>query len=116
MAARAEAAHARKHSGLEGPGRNAEAAAAQLEAEVAELREVAIRVDRGYEWWDRDGFESALDAYGEPWRWQALSETVTREFVYGNDDFDVRLPMEVQEAHARAFDTGSSLASTCATG
>jgi hypothetical protein len=104
--ARAEARHAREHPGLDGPMKNAETAAVDLEAEIAELREIAVRVDRGYPWWNRVGFEDALEAYGEPWRWQALSESVTADFVFSHDEVDVRLPVNVQRAYGRAFESG----------
>lgn len=86
--------------------RNAQSVAKDIEAEIAELREVAHRVSRGYEWWDRHGFEIALDAYGEPWRWQELAESVTPDFVFSNDEFDARRPVDVQRAYGRAFESG----------
>lgn len=103
--ARAEARHAREYPGLEAAARNAKVAADELERQAAELREVAMRVDRGYEWWDRAGFAVALEAYGEPWRWQQLAESVTRDFVYSDDDLDLRLPVDVQRAYGPAYES-----------
>jgi hypothetical protein len=102
----AEARHAREHPGLDGPRRNAEVAAAELETEIASLREVAVRIDRGYAWWDRAGYELALEAYGEPWRWQSLSESLADGFVWSHDDVDVRLPVEIQRSYGRALESG----------
>jgi hypothetical protein len=45
--ARTEAEHARQQPGLLGAAENAQTAAERLEREAAELREVALRVDRG---------------------------------------------------------------------
>lgn len=103
--ARAEAAYALHQPGLAGPARNAQEEAERLETEIAELREVAVRVDRGYPYWDRHGFELAVDACGEAWGWQPLSESVTRDFVYGHDDVDVRLPLDVQRAYSTAVES-----------
>ena len=105
-AARAEARHAREHPGLDGPARAAELEAKALDAQIAELREVALRVSRGYEWWDRDGFSIALDACGEPWRWQPLSESLTRDVMFAHGDADVRLPIDVQQAYGGALESG----------
>lgn len=104
--ARAEAVHARQQPGLIGPAENARAAAERLERVAAELREVALRIDRGYAWWERDGFEIALDACALFSQWQPLSESITREFVYGNDEVDLRLPVPVQRAYGEASESG----------
>jgi hypothetical protein len=74
--ARAEADHARKLPGLEGPAKNAEDEAVRLEAQVADLRQIAARVERGYPYWERNGFEEAVDACGDARSWQPLSERV----------------------------------------
>jgi hypothetical protein len=105
-AARVEAGHAQHQPGLIGPQRNAEAAARELEADVAELREVAVRVGRGFPYWERRGFEEAVDACGDHWSWQQLAESLTRDRIYGHDEIDVRLPLGVQHAYARAAATG----------
>jgi hypothetical protein len=104
--ARAEARHAREHPGLEEVAANAEVDAVASEKMIRELREVAIRVRRGFDWWDRDGFEGDLEAYGEPWRWQSLSENLTRDVVRSNDEIDVRLTIDVQRAYGRALESG----------
>lgn len=103
--ARAEARHAREHPGLNAAARIAASAAEELEAEAASLREVAVRVDRGYAWWDQSGFELALEAYGEPWSWVPVSESVTEDFTFSHDDAYVRIPVEVQRAYGRAFES-----------
>jgi hypothetical protein len=103
--ARAEAYHARRQPGLLGPAESARAAGERLEREAAELREVALRIDRGYPWWEREGFEIALDACALFTQWQPLSELVTREFVYGNDEVDLRLPVPVQLAYGKALES-----------
>ncbi len=104
--ARAEADQARAQPGLEGPAKSAESEAARLEAEVADLREIGTRVTRGYPFWERQGFEEAVDACGNACRWQLLSETVADGFIYGHDTEDVRLPLDVQRAYARSLETG----------
>lgn len=104
--ARREAAHASHQPGLLGPQRAAESEAEQLEAEIASLREVAVRVDRGFPYWERFGFEIALDAYGDPWTWQTLSESVTRDYVFPHDDATLRLPVEMQTAYGTAVESG----------
>jgi hypothetical protein len=104
--ARAEAEHARHQPGLLGAARSAEAAAKEFEVEILSLREVAIRIDRGYPYWDRVGFDLALEACGGPWSWQPLSEPVTRDYVFPHDDTDLRLPLDVQRAYGAALETG----------
>lgn len=104
--ARAEADNARKQLGLEGPAKSAEDQAARLEAEVADLREIAARVERGYPYWERQGFEEAVDACGDAWRWQPLSESVADGMIYSHDTEDVRLSVNVQRVYARALNTG----------
>lgn len=104
--ARAEADHARRQPGLLGPAENAQAEAERLEREAAELREVALRVDRGYPWWERLGFEIALEACALFSQWQLLAESVTRDYVYPHDEVDLRLPLDVQCAYGRALECG----------
>jgi hypothetical protein len=103
--ARAEAEHARHQPGLLGAQRNAEDSARAFQTRAAELREIALRVDRGFPYWEREGFEEAVDACGEGWRWQTLSEQLTSDHVRGDEDFDLRLPLDVQKAYARAAET-----------
>lgn len=103
--ARAEAENARHQPGLLGPARIAKAAAEDLEAEIAALREVAFRVASGYPYWERHGFEIALDACGDTWSWHPLAETVTRDYVFAHDDADIRLPLDVQRAYSQAVET-----------
>jgi hypothetical protein len=67
---------------------------------------VALRVDRGFPDWEREGLEIAIDACGDAWRWQPLAERLTADRVYGHDETDVRLPLAVQQAYARAAETG----------
>lgn len=105
-AARAEARLAREHPGLDGAARNAESDAASHEIAIAELREVAIRTARGYDWWDKEQFEVSLDAYGDPWNWQTLAEVLTRDFTFSHNDVDLRIPIEAQRAYGDAFDSG----------
>lgn len=104
--ARAEADHARRQPGLLGPADNAQAESERLEREVAELREVAVRIDRGYAWWERLGLEIALEACALFSQWQPLAESVTRDYVYPHDEVDVRLPLPVQVAYRRALESG----------
>jgi hypothetical protein len=103
--ARTEARLARSHPGLDGPATNAEAEAARFERQVMELREVAIRMRAGYDWWDRFGLESSIDANGDPSSWQALAERLDRDLTYSHEG-DFRMPEESVWEYGAAYDTG----------
>lgn len=102
--ARREAENARRHPGLLGPAENAQAVVDGLRREAAELREIALRIDRGYPWWERSGFEIALEACALFTEWQPLAEKVTADYVFPHDEISVRLPIDVQSAYQRALD------------
>jgi hypothetical protein len=76
-----------------------------LEAQASELREIALRVDRGYPYWEREGFEGAVDACGEWLNWRSLAESLTRDIIIGHD-VDVRVPLEAQRAYDKAAESG----------
>jgi hypothetical protein len=103
--AREEAAEGRLVPGLDGPVQATEAEAQRLGAEITDLRRARKRIERGYPFWDRFGFEAALDACGEAWNWQLLSETVTPELIFGHDSANVRLPLGGQTAYRHAVDS-----------
>lgn len=104
--AREEADEAHKLPGLDGPAQAAEGDARDLEAELADLRQVQKRIERGYPYWDRFGFETAVEACGDAWNCHVLSEIVTPEYVFGHGGFDVRLPLDAEEAYRHAVDSG----------
>lgn len=104
--ARAEARHAREHPGLDGVVRNAESLAASCEGAIAELREIAIRTARGYDWWDKELFEIALDAYADPWTWRTLAEVLDRDVTFSHHDDELHLPIDAQRAYGDAFTSG----------
>lgn len=103
----AEADHARGITGLDNAAKAADAEANRIEAEVADLRQVQERIERGYPYWERQGLEIALEAMGDPWRWDLISESLAPGIIYTPDDVeDVRMPFEVQRAYAAAFESG----------
>jgi hypothetical protein len=104
--ARAEADAAREQPGLDGPARAAKGEADRLLAEAADIREIARRIDLGYQYWERAGFEDALDAVGDPWRRQPLSESLSPDLVYGHEEADLRLPLDAQSAYRQALQAG----------
>jgi len=89
--ARAEADHA-SSVGLPGNAEAAELAAERLDARVADLHQISVRIARGYPYWERFGFEEAVAASGEVASWRKPSEG--------------RLPLPVQKAYTEALDTG----------
>jgi len=102
--ARAEADYARQQPGLESAAKNADGEANRLEAEIADLADVANVVDRGYPYWERQGLELALEALGDPSQWEALSEVVADGMVFPHD-LETRLPLDVQHRYAQALET-----------
>ena len=88
---------------LTGPIAAAKKDQAQLTAEIQDLENVIARVSAGYPHFERAGFESAVDACGQLSQWQRLSEIPVPGTVFGNDSAEVRLPIQVQEAYAKAL-------------
>jgi len=92
--------------GLEGSARAAEGEADRLLAEAADIREIARRIDLGYQYWERAGFEDAPDAVGDFWAWQPLSESLSPDLVYGHEEADLRIPLDAQSAYRQALASG----------
>lgn len=102
--ARDEADHARGVIGLEGAAHAAAAEAARFDAKAADLQKVGECIENGFPYWERAGFEEALDALGEPWRWDTISEVLPPSIVLGHDA-KVRIPLDTQRAYAQAIES-----------
>lgn len=101
-----EAQHARSlHLDLGGPIRAAEAEIKRLSTQIIHAERLIERVQAGYPYWERHGFEDAIDAAGETWSWQTLSAVPAPGTILGYDDVAVRLPVRVQKAYAHAVAT-----------
>ena len=65
-----EAQHARSlHLAMEGPITAAEAAVESLSAQIVHVERLVERVNAGYPYFERLGFEDAIDATGEVCSW-----------------------------------------------
>jgi hypothetical protein len=102
--AEAEASHARDLSpDLEGPAREAERDADLLGRKIADLERIAERVAAGYPYFERSGFEEAVDACGEIAVWQEFSERPVPGVVYVHEGINTRIPIEVQRNYGKAM-------------
>jgi hypothetical protein len=104
--AQEEAEHARAVGGLDGPARAAEADVERTQSEITRLKQIAERVEQGYQCWQRFGLESAIEASGEAWRWDSLAHVLSPELAYGDEEADVRLPLDAQRAYKQALESG----------
>ena len=88
---------------LRGPETAAREAAAKAQWEAGYLHEVVRRVDEGYPYLDRFGFESTLEQAAMIAEWDSLTETPRDIGVsLGDDRTTVRLPVEAQAKYAKA--------------
>jgi hypothetical protein len=102
----AEVDLASKLVGLEGPAGAAAREARQLQVEIANLRQVADRVEKGYIFFQRFGFETAIDACGEWVNWTPLSDASVDGAVYGHEEAETRIPLDALIANRNAMETG----------
>lgn len=103
----AEARHAHQLGvDLAGPAKAAEREAARIDAEITDLCEIADRVEESYHYFDRVGFEIALDACCMWANWHDLSDTSIEGSDFGHEEADVRLPLEVQVSYSKVALTG----------
>lgn len=101
-----EAAHARHlRLDLGGPAEAADTVGIRLGIEIGRLEAVARRVDAGWAYFERSGFEQAVDACGEFAVWISLSEVPAPGSILGRDDAKVRVPVEAQREYARAVES-----------
>lgn len=99
-----EAFHAAKlNVDLAGPRAAANQDQARLASQIQDFEKVIVRVSAGYPYFEKTGFESAVEACGQLLQWQRLSEIPVPGTVFGNDSADVRLPIRAQEAYAKAL-------------
>jgi len=102
----AEVDLASKLVGIEGPAGAAAREARQLQVEIANLRQVRDRVEKGYTFFQRFGFETAIDACGEWANWTPLADASVDGVVYGYEDAETRIPLEALVAYRMAMETG----------
>ena len=101
-----EAQNARSLRGdLEGPIMAAEAAVERFSAQISDVERLVERVKEGYHYFERLGFENAVDAIGEVCTWTVLSEIPVPGTIFGHADAHVRLPVSVQKLYAQAKST-----------
>jgi hypothetical protein len=101
-----EAQNARSlHRDLEGPIKAAAVAVERLSAQISDVVQLVHGVKAGYPYFERLGFENAVDATGEVCTWTVLSEIPVPGTIFGHADADVRLPVEVQKLYAQARST-----------
>ena len=101
--AQKEIEHARSlRLDLQGPIRAAQGEVEWNSEIVKCLERIMTCVKAGYSYFERQGFEDAVDACGEILTWQMLSEVPAPGTIYGEDKFDIRIPVEAQTSYARA--------------
>lgn len=90
---------------LEGPIMAAEAAVERFSAQISDVERLVERVKAGYHFFERLGFENAVDALGEVCTWTVLSEIPVPGTVFGHAEAEVRLPVSVQKLYTQARST-----------
>lgn len=103
-AAEGEIHHARGlNIDLEGPIGAADKDIRALSSEIHDIERIVQIIDAGYPYWEKSGYQEALDACGFYWTWYVLSEVYTPGTVAGCDQADVRLPIQAQKDYAEAL-------------
>jgi hypothetical protein len=85
-------------AGLNGPVAAAGEEISSLQLQISNMERRISIVDQGFPFFDKFGFENALDACGMVYGWETLAEDFD-VVVFGFKDTKIRLPEDVQKKY-----------------